>query len=340
MRSSRLVALLLELSRAQVSTVARLAADHGVSSRTIERDIAALQAMGVPLWTRTGPGGGVGLVEGWRSPLTGMTAPELQALIIGEAGSRGLGLEVEFQTARLKMLAATAKTGQSAAIEPVQERFLLDHEAWFTEPESPDALPEVAQAVWAGHRLRIRYERADGAAAMRVVDPLGLVLKREHWYLVAAHRRTPRTYRVTRIRRVEELPEAAWRPEDFSLAQHWQDSRAAFEASLHTLPVQVTVPAGAVELLRAAAPGAPMKPLEGAAETTDSARIATLPETSAAETRTADTTRAGVQLLMEDVEIAASQLLTVPGVEVLAPESLRQLVLARAQELVDRHRGT
>lgn len=326
MRSSRLVALLLELSRARGSTVARLAADHGVSSRTIERDIAALQTMGVPLWTRTGPGGGVGLVEGWRSPLTGMTAPELQALIIGEAGSHGLGLEAEFQTARLKMLAATAKTGQSAAIEPAQERFLLDHEAWFTEPERPDALPAVAQAVWAGHRLQVHYQRAGGAPGVRVVDPLGLVLKREHWYLVAAHRGTPRTYRVTRIRAAQELEEAAWRPEDFSLAQHWRDSRAEFEASLHTLAVQVTVPLDAVALLRAATPGAPMQPLEGTGDA------------SLAGDAAAHADRAGFALLMESVEIAASQLLTVPGVEVLAPQSLRRLVLARAEGLVARHR--
>lgn len=102
MRSSRLVALLLELGRTPVATASQLAAHHGVNVRTIERDVAALQSMGVPLWTRPGPGGGVGLVKGWRSPLTGLTVPELQALIIGEAGSRGLGLEAEFQMARLR----------------------------------------------------------------------------------------------------------------------------------------------------------------------------------------------------------------------------------------------
>ena len=61
MRSSRLVALLLELSRARGSTVARLAADHGVSSRTIERDIAALQTMGF----RSGPGPDRAAASAW-----------------------------------------------------------------------------------------------------------------------------------------------------------------------------------------------------------------------------------------------------------------------------------
>ncbi|GAA1164546.1 helix-turn-helix transcriptional regulator [Nesterenkonia sandarakina] len=341
MRSARLVALLLELGRTPVATAAQLAAGHRVSVRTIERDIAALQAVGVPLWTRPGPGGGVGLVKGWRSPLTGLTVPELQALIIGEAGSRGLGLETEFQMARLKMLAATATTGQSAAVLPAQERFLLDHEAWFTEPERPEALPAVAQAVWSGHRLRIRYQRGAGGAVTRVVDPLGLVLKGEHWYLVAAHRRSARTYRVSRMRRAEELPEAAWRPEGFSLAQHWRDSRAEFEAALHAVPVQVSVPITAVDSLRAATPGAPMRGLKASSDGTTvgaGSAGATPADATTAVGEAAKPLRVGFELRLESLEVAASQLIAVPGVEVLSPDALRHMVLARAEELVARHR--
>lgn len=341
MRSSRLVALLLELSQTRSSTVAQLAAEQGVSSRTVERDIAALQVMGVPLWTRTGPGGGVGLVEGWRSPLTGMTAPELQALLLGHAGARGLGLEAEFQTARLKMLAATAATGQSAAVRPAQERFLLDHEAWFTEPERPDALPAVAQAVWAGTRVRLRYRRPGGAPALRVVDPLGLVLKGGHWYLVAGRGGAPRTYRVTRILSAEELPEPALRPEGFSLAQHWSDSRAGFEASLHTFPVQLTVPRASVALLNAATGGAPRQPLriDAPGEGPEGPESSVGPKGAEGPGGAGGDGRCGFALRLESLEIAASQLLAVPGVEVLAPASLRAMMLARAQELLSRHQG-
>src|SRR5690625_6466738 len=98
MRSSRLLAILMELTRLPRTTVATLAERYGVSSRTLQRDISVLPEMGVPVWTRTGPAGGVGLVEGWGSPIAGMTAPELQALIIGEAGARGLGLHTDFET--------------------------------------------------------------------------------------------------------------------------------------------------------------------------------------------------------------------------------------------------
>src|SRR5690625_705121 len=198
MRSSRLLAILMELTRLPRTTVATLAERYGVSSRTIQRDISALHEMGVPVWTCTGPAGGIGLVEGWRSPITGMTAPELQALIIGEAGARGLGLHTDFETARLKML--TTNAAQAETVEPAQERFLIDNERWFSEPEHPAALPDVARAVWSGRRLTIDYQRPGGERTprRRLLDPLGLVLKTDSWYLVAAHRRSLRTYRLSR----------------------------------------------------------------------------------------------------------------------------------------------
>ena len=35
-----------------------------MSVRTIKRDLTALEASGVPLWSRPGPGGGYGIVKG------------------------------------------------------------------------------------------------------------------------------------------------------------------------------------------------------------------------------------------------------------------------------------
>lgn len=318
MRSSRLLAILMELTRLPRTTVATLAERYGVSSRTIQRDISALHEMGVPVWTRTGPAGGVGLVEGWRSPITGMTAPELQALIIGEAGARGLGLHTDFETARLKML--TTNAAQVETVEPAQERFLIDNERWFAEPEHPAALPEVARAVWSGRRLTIDYRRPgrEQAPRRRLLDPLGLVLKTDSWYLVAAHRRSLRTYRLSRVRSAVVHEEEAWRPTGFSLAEHWADSRAAFEASIHTVPVRLSIEMTSVDALRDAVPGVDVDAAVASAGTEGG--------------------RVQLELLMESLEIAAAQLLTVPGVAVEEPAELRRRLFERGQDLVARHR--
>lgn len=321
MRSSRLLALLMELTRTPRTSVAALAEQFGVTSRTIQRDIVALHEMGVPVWTRTGPAGGVGLIEGWRSPLTGMTAAELQALVVGEAGARGLGMHADFETARLKML--TASPAQAGAVEPAHERFLLDNERWFAEPERPAALPEVARAVWAGRRISIRYggPGRPGPPSARLVDPLGLVLKTDSWYLIAAHRGSPRTYRVSRILTVQVHEQEARRPDGFSLPEHWERSRAAFESSRYTLPVTLSFPESSLGALRAAVPGVDV-------------------ESALAEaTRTVPVEgRLVLDLLMENLEIAAAQLLAVDGVEVHEPAALRERLHARGEDLAARHR--
>lgn len=317
MRSSRLIAILLELTRSPRMTVQLLAERHGVTPRTIQRDIASLHSMGVPLWTRTGPHGGVGLVEGWRSPITGMTAGELQALIIGEAASQDLGLHADFATARLKVL--TTMPAQSNAVEPAQERFILDNERWFVHSEPPAALPEVAHAVWSGRRLTIEYERPGRGhtPVKRLLDPLGLVLKTDSWYFVAAHRRSLRTYRLSRITSTVVHEDDAWRPPDFSLAEYWSRSRTEFEAAIHTLPVRLSLPVSSVEDLRAAVPGAGTE--------------------NALDTAVPSADRVEIELLMERLEIAAAQLMAVPGVEVVQPDELRGALFDRSRELMIRN---
>lgn len=315
MRTTRLLAVMMDLTRAS-TTVAHLAARHGVSTRTIQRDVAALHEMGVPVWSRTGPGGGVGLVDGWRSPLTGMTVAELQALVIGEAGARGLGLLDDFTTARLKMLSGAP--AQAAAVSPAHERFLIDNERWFTEPERPPALPAVAHAVLAGRRVTVRYARGDQRPVTRLLDPLGLVLKTDVWYLVAAHRRQVRTYRLSRVGSVRAHEDGAWRPAGFSLPEYWAQSRQDFEASIYGLPVRLRIPADAAGSLRAAVPGPHTGPaLEAARPAGD---------------------RLEVDLLMESEQIAAAQLLGVPQVEVLEPAGLRGALHERGRQLVEQNR--
>ncbi|WP_198683983.1 YafY family protein [Brachybacterium sp. YJGR34] len=317
MRTSRMLMLLMELGRAPRTSVAALAERHGVTARTIQRDIAALHEMGVPVWTRSGPGGGVGLVDGWRSPITGMTATELQALLLGETGAHGMGLLTEYETARLKML--SVPTADRAGTDLLHERFVLDNERWFSDPERPAALPDVARAVRSGRRLAIRYARSDleRPPRRRLVDPLGLVLKTDTWYLVAAHRGRPRTYRLSRIVGAQVLEEQAHRPAEFSLREHWHRSRAEFESSVRTLPVRLSIPEGSLAPLRAALPGVDVQ--------------------GALETAARRGQRLELALRAENLEITAAQLLAVDGVEVIEPPELRRRLHERGRDLAARH---
>jgi predicted DNA-binding transcriptional regulator YafY len=241
MRASRLVSLLLLLQTRGQMTAAELALELEVSERTVFRDVEALSVAGVPIYCERGPLGGVRLVDGYRTRLTGMTPEEAEALFLsglpGPAAELGLGTVMT--AARLKVLAALP-TELRARASRLVERFHLDAAAWFRSSDSVPYLPALSQAVWVGHRLRIRYRRGDDAVE-RVVDPLGVVLKAGDWYLVGASDGQNRTYRVSRVSAVEVLGEPFERPPNFDLAAYWRESTAAFEREIPRVEVMAMV---------------------------------------------------------------------------------------------------
>jgi predicted DNA-binding transcriptional regulator YafY len=229
MRASRLVSLLLLLQSRGGQTAAELARELEVSVRTIHRDVDALSASGVPIYADRGPHGGIRLVDGYRTRLTGMTADEAEALFLsglpGPAAELGLGTVVA--AARLKVLAALPVELRARASRLV-ERFHLDAAAWYHADEPVPLLGPLSEAVWESQRIEIGYDRGDKTVD-RILAPLGLVLKAGVWYLVAAADGQPRTYRVSRVTRVTVLDERVERPADFVLAAFWTESSSAYE---------------------------------------------------------------------------------------------------------------
>jgi predicted DNA-binding transcriptional regulator YafY len=242
MRASRLVSLLLLLQARGGMTASELAEELEVSVRTIHRDVEALGASGVPIYAERGPHGGIRLVDGYRTRLTGMTTEEADALFLsglpGPAAELGLGTVVA--AARLKVLAAlpTELRGRASRL---LERFHLDAAGWFRAGESVPHLAAIAQCVWDGQRLELDYQRSSDTLVTRTLDPLGLVLKAGVWYLVGAHDGQVRTYRVSRVRGVEARSERADRPAGFDLATYWSDSITAYEREQPRIEVTLRV---------------------------------------------------------------------------------------------------
>jgi predicted DNA-binding transcriptional regulator YafY len=252
MRASRLVTLLLLLQSRGQMTAAELAAELEVSVRTVLRDVDALGEAGIPIYTDRGPHGGIRLVEGYRTRLTGLTGDEAEALFLsglpGPAAELGLGTVVA--AARLKVLAALPPELRARASRLV-ERFHLDATGWFQVGEDAPHLGTLAQSVWDGRRVGIDYDRGD-RVVHRVLEPLGLVLKAGVWYAVAAVDGQTRTYRASRIVAAEALDERFERPADFDLAGFWAESSAAYERDAPSIEIVVRVRPGRHGALRSA----------------------------------------------------------------------------------------
>ncbi len=142
-----------------------------VSVRTVYRDVEALSEAGVPVYTERGPHGGIRLVDGYRTRLTGLTSDEAEALFLsglpGPAAELGLGTVVA--AARLKVLAALPPELRSRATR-LGQRFHLDAPGWFQTSETAPHLQALANAVWDDRRIRIGYDRGDRSVE-RVARP-------------------------------------------------------------------------------------------------------------------------------------------------------------------------
>lgn len=321
MRASRLVNLLLLLQTRGGMTAAELARELEVSVRTIHRDVEELSAAGVPVFAERGPHGGIRLVDGYRTRLTGMTAQEAEALFLsglpGPAAQLGLGTVVA--AAQLKVLAALPPELRSRASR-LTERFHLDTAGWFQGDEPVPHLATLAEAVWSGRRLLIDYDRGGGPTE-RELSPLGLVLKGGVWYLVAAIDGQVRTYRGSRVVAATVLEAPGERPPDFDLAAYWTETSAAYERETPTVSVVVRVREARLDRLR----------------TVVGNRVV-----EAAEVLPADDPEGWLRLRMRlpwPDEVAAVLLGVGSGLEVLEPAEVRDRIVATARRVVARYGG-
>lgn len=233
MRASRLLTIMMLLQTRGRLSAEVLAEELEVSVRTVYRDVDQLSASGVPIYAETGRNGGFELLDGWRTRLTGLTAPEAQALFLsglpGPAAELGLGQDVA--NAELKLLATLPPDWQQEATR-ISARFHLDPRGWFQPPEEADYLRAIADAVWTEKRIQIHYESWT-ATVDRLLDPLGLVLKGGMWYMVAARDGVARTYRLSNIRALVTTEEHFQRPIGFDLPAYWAESMARFTQDIY-----------------------------------------------------------------------------------------------------------
>ncbi|TQM15722.1 helix-turn-helix transcriptional regulator [Pseudonocardia kunmingensis] len=246
MRADRLLSLVLLLQHRGRMSATALARELEVSTRTVLRDVDALSAAGVPVYAERGRRGGFALLPGYSTDLTGLTTDEALALLV--AGSRAAppspGTAPALASAMRKVVAALPQQQRDSATEAA-DRILVRPDGMISRRSGPPAEDPrycaVRRAVFAGRKLRIHYAAADGEPQWRTVDPIGLVSAGGQWYLLATRDGADRTYRVSRMQDVEELPEPADRPTGVDLERVWDERRARFAAGFTELTAVVRV---------------------------------------------------------------------------------------------------
>jgi predicted DNA-binding transcriptional regulator YafY len=219
--ATRLLSIIWTLQSRPLTTAGELAADLGVSQRTVHRYMGMLDEMGIPIASERGRGGGFYLVRGYKLPPMRFTAEEASALYLGADVLRRMG-GLAYRDAAL---AAQAKLDNVLPDELRQQVAQARQHILLTDFDSLDygpwegTLTTLRQAIRDQRRLAMTYRAVQAQAAERAVDAYALVHRWGYWYLVAhCHQRQEvRTFRVDRIIALSPLEERFSRPADFDV---------------------------------------------------------------------------------------------------------------------------
>ena len=242
MRADRLLSIMMLLQTHRRLTAKRLAAELEVSERTIYRDVFALSTAGVPIYTESGPGGGISLVENYRTDLTGLNLEEVQALSMLNIPEPliKLGEGKALKAALLKLSAAIPYAVHEQTTR-AQDRIHLDASWWFQGEEATPHLQTIKQAVWQNRLLHITYQGDFYFVGDQTVAPLGLVAKASIWHLIYFLAERIRVLRISRILSAEILPDLFETPTGFHLASFWEGWCQDYEEKQPTFRVRARV---------------------------------------------------------------------------------------------------
>ena len=221
----RLFGILLVLQRTRSASATRLARQFEVSTRTIYRDLQTLSALGVPIYTVRGQGGGFRLREGFFLPPLTFSQGEGIVLLLGLTLLQSLHtfpFPEEAKTAVHKLLVAVPESLRTT-LEQAEKVIGFEHfPGDIFHPEPVPAFQREADAsesqmmttflrsILDRSLVQIRYRspyHPEANQEIMTVIPLGLLWDRGHWYLVGRKREGDTGVRLWRADRVISLSE-------------------------------------------------------------------------------------------------------------------------------------
>jgi predicted DNA-binding transcriptional regulator YafY len=198
-RTDRLYALVEDLRAVAPATrsAAALAARFEVSTRTIERDLSALQQAGVPIYATAGRTGGYAIDSQHTLPPLKLSAAEVAAIATALAADAATPFTQAGRSALQKILAVLTEVDADAARE-LASRIRL----YGSAPGTPRPPAVIEHAMLQRRVLGLDYVDRDGEPTRRDVEPVALLGIHPNWYLWAwcRMRDAPRAFRLDRIR--------------------------------------------------------------------------------------------------------------------------------------------
>ncbi|MCW9705639.1 helix-turn-helix transcriptional regulator [Fodinibius salsisoli] len=203
-RTDRLTAMIIYLQGRSRVTVKDLSERYGISSRTVYRDLRALQEAGVPIGSEEGKG--YFIVKGYHLPPVMFDKDEVAALLAGER------LMEKWSETKLSQSYSAALDKIRSVLHSREKEYLdtLDqHIKTFSYADERQVETDyrifvfLQDAVVNKEVVAIEYYSPyKDQYTQRDVEPLGLLIRGNYWYL-AGWCRLRTDYRMFRVDRIE-----------------------------------------------------------------------------------------------------------------------------------------
>jgi predicted DNA-binding transcriptional regulator YafY len=202
-RADRLFQIIQTIRGRRLTTAAHLAQRLEVSERTVYRDVADLQAQGVPIEGEAGVGYRLG--KGFDLPPLMFTTEEAQALVAAVRIAQSWldpALAAASADALSRVMSVLSSADRAAA-----ESLLVMVPPVGLEPGTQRVLQQLREAAQAKRLAHIHYRDVAEIRSERTVRPLGVFYWGKVWTLAAwcESRHDFRSFRVDRIESLDVL---------------------------------------------------------------------------------------------------------------------------------------
>jgi predicted DNA-binding transcriptional regulator YafY len=227
-RLSRLTAILTQLQTKQLLTATEIAKKFQVSTRTVYRDLKALEHAGVPIFTEEGKG--YSLMEGYRIPPVMFTESEANALITAEQlvlKNKDTSFIKEYSEAILKIKSVLRDSTKNKA-NLLSDRIVFRQNI---ENNTTSSYLSVLQIALTNFNLvTIEYYSSDtNKTSKRTIEPFAMYSTQENWLLIAwcRLRKEYRSFRLDRIQKLNVLLDT-FKPHQITLQEYFEICRKKY----------------------------------------------------------------------------------------------------------------
>ena len=206
MKFQAMLKILFSLLKKRQTTAAELAANCGVSERSIHRYLEELIVSGVPVDIIRGRGGGIFLPDTYKLPENFFTKDEYAAAVNALGALYEQMHDETVKSALDKLLSQQKADSRSMALTG---NIVVDSGTWGDAYDFSEKLKVLEDAAEHCECLDLLYIDREGRESRRIVEPHLLVYKQNIWYVYAWCRKRSdfRLFKVGRVRSARKTGE-------------------------------------------------------------------------------------------------------------------------------------